>query len=149
MLISWRISTLSIITTWHYAPPVVRAIANLKLCQKVAKTRQKLFFDLLFSSTLEKNHDCRYTDCPLLFLLGTLRTVTTRPCNVHPRSPLINVTVKKLKVKAVDKFQKFGFDSPLNFKMEFFFGINFLSKSITEETKENKRKIKAKPNKTK
>ena len=51
------------ITIWHYALPFVRAIAEMKFCQKVTKSGQKegFFLTYLFSQALEKAHGCRYT----------------------------------------------------------------------------------------
>ena len=52
--------TLLIITIWHYAPPVVRAIAKLKFCQKVLREVKEGFLTYFVSGTLEKAHGCRY-----------------------------------------------------------------------------------------
>ena len=46
-----------IITIWHYAPPVVRAIAKFKFCQKVTERSQKTY---VFSRTSKKARDRHY-----------------------------------------------------------------------------------------
>ena len=38
-------------------------------------------------SQVQATYECQLA-CSLLYQLGTLRTVTTYPCNFHPRSPL-------------------------------------------------------------
>ena len=59
--------TLFVLTIWHYAPPVVRAITKFKFCQKVIKRDKKKkkkktsFLTYFFSRKSEKAHGCRYT----------------------------------------------------------------------------------------